>query len=133
MKIEHSGLTTVRTVRQQSLPSTVLEVHRVALTKRRMSVKIAIQQGGNMSPLWEEMRGYQQRCEALEALLRLGSVVKSQYSGELERGVGTVKGMRMVNGDDILCTVEWDDCITEAWDYELKVVEKNIDNPNRTR
>ena len=86
-----------------------------------------------MSPLWEEMRGYQQRCEALEALLRLGSVVKSLYSGELERGVGTVKGMRMVNGDDILCTVEWDDCITEAWDYELKVVEKNIDNPNRTR
>jgi len=53
-----------------------------------------------------------------------------EYEGDF---VGTVIGVRMLNADDtkdLLCTVEWPDCISDAFDFELKVVEKNIDNPN---
>ena len=48
--------------------------------------------------------------------------------------VGRVIGIRMLNTDDtrdLLCTVEWCDHISDAFDWDLEVVE-NIDNPNQT-
>ena len=48
--------------------------------------------------------------------------------------VGRVIGIRMLNTDDtrdLLCTVEWYDHISDAFDWDLEVVE-NIDNPNQT-
>jgi len=48
--------------------------------------------------------------------------------------VGRVIGIRMLNTDDtrdLLCTVEWYDHISDAFDWDLEVVE-NIDNPDQT-
>ena len=69
--------------------------------------------------------------------IQVGKTVK--FRGDPNRGVGErvtgkVIGIRMLNTDDtrdLLCTVEWYDHISDAFDWDLEVVE-NIDNPNQT-
>ena len=47
---------------------------------------------------------------------------------------GKVIGIRMINAEDtkdLLCTVEWCDHISDAFDFDLEVVE-NLDSHNQT-
>jgi hypothetical protein len=66
--------------------------------------------------------------------IQVGKTVKFRGDHRLGRITGKVIGIRMLNTDDtrdLLCTVEWYDHISDAFDWDLEVVE-NIDNPNQT-
>ena len=66
--------------------------------------------------------------------IQVGNTVKFRGDHRLGRITGKVIGIRMLNTDDtrdLLCTVEWYDHISDAFDWDLEVVE-NIDNPNQT-
>ena len=66
--------------------------------------------------------------------VQVGKTVKFRGDHRLGRITGKVIGIRMLNTDDtrdLLCTVEWYDHISDAFDWDLEVVE-NIDNPNQT-
>ena len=69
--------------------------------------------------------------------VQVGKTVKfrdDHRSLKLSGVTGKVIGIRMLNTDDtrdLLCTVEWYDHISDAFDWDLEVVE-NIDNPNQT-
>jgi len=70
-------------------------------------------------------------------MIQVGKTVKFRDDpkyGVEERVTGKVIGIRMLNADDtkdLLCTVEWYDHISDAFDFDLEVIE-NIDNPNQT-
>ena len=69
-------------------------------------------------------------------MIQVGKTVRyfNQATLEYEGDFGKVIGVRMLNAEDtkdLLCTVEWPDCVSDAFDFELEVVE-NIDNPNQT-
>ena len=66
--------------------------------------------------------------------VQVGKTVKFRGDHRLGRITGKVIGIRMLNTDDtrdLLCTVEWYDHISDAFDWDLEVVE-NIDNPDQT-
>tara|TARA_R100000908_G_scaffold58351_1_gene34448 strand:+ start:1422 stop:1688 length:267 start_codon:yes stop_codon:yes gene_type:complete len=68
--------------------------------------------------------------------MQVGNTVRyfNETTQELEEDFGVIIGVRMVNPtdtEDILCTVRWANLISEAWEWELRVVE-NIDDPSRT-
>ena len=66
--------------------------------------------------------------------IQVGKTVKFRGDHRLGRTTGKVIGIRMLNTDDtrdLLCTVEWYDHISDAFDWDLEVVE-NIDNPDQT-
>ena len=68
--------------------------------------------------------------------MQVGNTVRyfNQATLEYEGDFGKVIGVRMLNAEDtkdLLCTVEWPDCVSDAFDFELAVVE-NIDNQSTT-
>ena len=70
-------------------------------------------------------------------MMQVGKTVKfrdDHRSLKLSGVTGKVIGVRMLNAEDtkdLLCTVEWHDYISDAFDFELEVVE-NIDSPDQT-
>ncbi len=66
--------------------------------------------------------------------IQVGKTVKFKGDHRLGRITGKVIGMRMLNAEDtkdLLCTVEWYDHISDAFDFDLEVVE-NLDSHNQT-
>ena len=66
--------------------------------------------------------------------IQVGKTVKFRGDHRSGRITGKGIGIRMLNTDDtrdLLCTVEWYDHISDAFDWDLEVVE-NIDNPDQT-